>query len=193
MKLYALSPLIKDMTNNSIDKEHYSFTYNEFLFDVIISLTTAGIEILVGIHKVNWAFMIFTDSSLEANISDKDFFDLLNILNLKAGKDAFNSFKFLLLLSKAAPKISSRQKVSATQLRPFLKCRKVDEADKIYFKGWHPHLTDGKKARNFDKTEFFFGKTVANYCRVHNISSIWTDIPSEETSYYHPQSITKTE
>jgi hypothetical protein len=191
MKLYTLKPLIKDMRKNNIDKEHYTFNYNDFKFDVIISLNMKNIEILVGIHSVNWACVFYSDFALEVNMSDEDFFSLLNILNLKAGKNSFTSFKFLYLLSTSAPKKSSKTKVSAVQLRPFIKVRKVDEANKIFFKGWHPHLTDGKHAKNFDKTEFFFGKKVANYCRANNISSIWTDIPSDEVAYYPPQHLNK--
>ena len=49
-----------------------------------------------------------------------------------------------------------------------------DAKEKIYFCGWNDHITDKRKARNFDKTEYYFGPRVANYCRRNNISSLWT-------------------
>lgn len=54
--------------------------------------------------------------------------------------------------------------------------------DKIYFCGWNDHQKDGRQARNFDKTEYFLGKKVAEYCRENNISSLWSDIPRDENN-----------
>ena len=61
-----------------------------------------------------------------------------------------------------------------------------NEADKIYFRGWNDHLIDHRTARNFDKTEYYFGKRVADYCRVNNISSLWTDIPRDALNVTNP-------
>ena len=58
--------------------------------------------------------------------------------------------------------------------------------EKIYFKGWNDHIKDHNKARNFEKTEFYFGKEIADYCRKNNISSLWTHIASEKKLYYNP-------
>lgn len=191
IKLYSLRPLIKDMNSKSIDKEHYQFIYNNYTFDVIVSINSTNIEILVGIHQENWGCVIETDSSLYAKMSNEDFYSLLAILRLQPGKNKFTSFKFLALLSKNAPTNSRCERVSIKQLRSFIKFRKVDEANKVYFVGWNAHLTDGRNARNFDKTEYFFGKQIANYCRKYNISSIWTDIESNANEYHSPSKVVK--
>ena len=39
---------------------------------------------------------------------------------------------------------------------------------------------------SYEKTEFYFGKEVADYCRVNNISSLWTHIAKEEDTFYNP-------
>ena len=61
-----------------------------------------------------------------------------------------------------------------------------DEPWKIYFKGWNNHVLDKKTARNFDKTEKLLGKRVADYCREHNISSMWSDKTSEKKKVTYP-------
>ena len=61
-----------------------------------------------------------------------------------------------------------------------------DDEDKIYFCGWNDHKADKRKAHNFDKTEFYLGKKVADYCRANNISSLWSDIPRDERRLTNP-------
>lgn len=186
MKAYALKPLIADMQRNDIFIEHYSFTYNGHIFDVVISVKSNGYEILIGVHKSHWGCVLSMDKTLEVNMPDKIYYSLRDILDLKYSDRHFNSFEFLLLLSKSAPKKSACTKVDLSVLRSFTKYRPVDENDKIYFIGWNTHIKDKRQARNFDKTEFFFGKDVADYCRAHNISSLWTSDPAEEKPYSNP-------
>lgn len=93
---------------------------------------------------------------------------------------------FLRLLSENSPRQSTRQGVDYTELRRYLPYRHVDEEDKIYFCGWNDHQKDRRQARNFDKTEFFLGKAVAEYCRENNISSLWSDIPRDERQLTNP-------
>lgn len=94
--------------------------------------------------------------------------------------------KFLLLLSAHAPKKTKCLIVPVSELQFFAHSKGVEESEKIYFKGWNAHLSDNRQARNFDKTEFYFGKEIADYCRANNISSIWTSEPSEEKQYTNP-------
>ena len=47
-------------------------------------------------------------------------------------------------------------------------------------------MLDKKTARNFDKTEKLLGKRVADYCREHNISSIWSDKTNEKKKVTYP-------
>lgn len=71
-------------------------------------------------------------------------------------------------------------------MRRYLPYRNVDENNKIYFCGWNDHIRDKRTAHNFDKTEFFLGKAVADYCRQNNISSMWTDIQCDEINITFP-------
>ncbi len=186
MRLPAFEPLTTDMKNNNIDKEHYEFGYNGFHFDVILSVREHGYEILVAIHLENWGCVLSMDNNFYADMPDRDYYALRDILNLNWNEHHFNSSGFLRLLSENAPRVSARQRIPYDELRMYLPYRHVDEADKIYFCGWNDHVLDGRTARNFDKTEFFFGRTVADYCRANNISSRWTDIRRDETAITNP-------
>lgn len=187
MRCPAFESLIKDMKKNEIDKEHYSFVYNGFQFDTILSIVTGGYEILVAIHTHNWGCVLKMDDDFIVDMPDNKYFELCRILKLNYAEDGFNSSKFLKMLSEKAPKHSNRQGVEYTDLRAYLPYRNVDEAERIYFCGWNDHTRDHRRARNFNKTEFYFGKKVADYCREHNISSLWTDNPRNEINPNNPE------
>jgi len=186
MRCTAFEPLITDMKNNNIDKEHYHFDYNGFRFDVILSIVQSGYEILVAIHTENWGCVLNMNNNYYVEVPDEVYYSLRNILHLDWNTNHFNSKAFLQLLSERSPRHSNCQGVDYTELRQYLPYRQVDEQDKIYFCGWNDHIRDHRHARNFDKTEFFFGKIVADYCRVHNISSMWSDIPRDEQRLTNP-------
>lgn len=186
MRCPAFEPLIKDMKINNIEKEHYNFDFNGFRFDVILSMISNGYEILVAIHTENWGCVLEMNNNYVIEVPDNVYFSLCEILNLNWSEDHFNSAAFLRLLSENSPRISNRQGVDYRELRDYLPYRHVDEEDKIYFFGWNDHTKDKRKAHNFDKTEFYLGKEVADYCRKNNISSLWTDIPRNEQNVTKP-------
>lgn len=186
MKCHDLIPLIDDMKLNNIDKEHYFFDYNNFRFDVILSITHQGYEILVAVHTHNWGCVLNMNKYYNIEISNEVYFSLCKLLNLNWSKNHFSSAAFLQLLSKNSPSKSKCIGVNYLTLRDYLPYRRVDETDKIYFSGWNDHKKDKRKARNFDKTEFFFGKSVADYCRKNNISSLWSDTPRNAVKVINP-------
>ena len=111
MRCPAFESLIKDMKKNEIDKEHYSFVYNGFQFDTILSIVTGGYEILVAIHTHNWGCVLKMDDDFIVDMPDNKYFELCRILKLNYAEDGFNSSKFLKMLSEKAPKHSNRQGV----------------------------------------------------------------------------------
>lgn len=186
MRCPAFEPLINDMKFNEIEKEHYHFDFNGFRFDVILSITKNGYEILVAIHTHNWGCVLDMSNNYVIEVPDDVYFSLCDILNLNWNKNHFNSAAFLLLLSENSPRTSNCRGVDYRELRNYLPYRHVDEEDKIYFCGWNDHIKDGRKAHNFDKTEFYFGKKVADYCIKNNISSLWSAIPRDECKVTKP-------
>lgn len=186
MSFNKFQSLINDMNINNIDKEHYTFTYNHLIFDVIFSITGQGYEILAAVHMYNWGCLLKMDRKLNMQMADADYFSLCNLLNLTWKENHFSSYKFLLLLSEKAPKQSNKAGVKYTELYRYLPYRKVDEADKKYFCGWNNHIKDKRTAHNFDKTEFYFGRKIADYCRINNISSLWSYTIRDEKHFTNP-------
>lgn len=180
MRCPEFEPLLIDMKKHKVEKEHYKFMFNGFTFDVILSFVLDSYELLVAIHTHNWGCVLKMNKYYYVEMSNEDYFSLCNILNLNWNENHFSSAAFLRLLSQNAPLTSSCLGVTHNELRRYLPYRYVDEADKIYFCGWNDHKSDNRKAHNFDKTEYYFGKSVADYCRKHNISSLWSDIPRDE-------------
>ena len=186
MRCPAFESLIKDMKKNEIDKEHYFFNYNNFRFDTILSIVSTGYEILVAIHTHNWGCVLTMDDDFNIEVQDNDYYSLCSLLNLNWNADHFSSATFLRLLSQNAPLHSNMRGVDYRELQNYLPYRHVDDEDKIYFCGWNDHKADKRKAHNFDKTEFYLGKKVADYCRANNISSLWSDIPRDERRLTNP-------
>ncbi|WP_051671794.1 DUF6037 family protein [Oribacterium sp. P6A1] len=190
LKLPNLVDLVEDMSKNEIEKEHFMFEYAKQTIDCKFCIKPDGGELLIGVHRLNFglALDVYINRSEEyiAELTDKDYIRFCKALNLTYHGDGFTSNTLLELISRHIPKSSACVKIEYCVMREYTKCRHVDEAEKIYFKGWNDHVKDGKEARNYDKTEFYFGNRVANYCREHNISSIWTDIPLDEKAYANP-------
>ncbi len=187
LRLNNLEYLADDMLKHDVDKTKFAFTYAKIDVDVIVAIMSSGYELLISVRaKKPEAFVIYVDKWFVAELVSDDYFRLCAALNLNYKNDGFSSSVFLKLLSLKIPKQYSGEKCIYKDLVPFVSLRNVEESDKVYFKGWNDHIKDGRKARNFDKTEFFFGKIVADYCRKHNISSMWTDRPNEEDVYRNP-------
>lgn len=168
------------------DKEHFNFTYNRKCFDCILSISHVGYELLVAIHSINIGILIKINNRFVAELTDEQYYKLCDALDLSYSKGGFSSHVFLTLLSSHIPTHYSGFTYTYEQMRSYLICRHVDEAEKIYFKGWNDHVKDKRSARNFSKTEFYFGKEVADYCRCNNISSLWTDVECDEVRLTKP-------
>ena len=170
MRCPAFEPLIQDMIRNDVYKEHYCFDFNGFRFDVVFSIVQNGYEVLVAIHKENWGCVLNIDKNYFVEMDSYTYHTLCRILGLNWKNDGFNSAVFLRLLSEKSPQYSNCRGVDYKDLRLYIPYRSVEEKDKIYFCGWNDHTKDKRKAHNFDKTEFFFGKKVAEYCKANNFS-----------------------
>ena len=173
--MYNFKSLIHDMKKNNQDIDKYTFVFNSITFELILDISYSPYDILIGARAKNWACTLKMFPGYTVSMSDKDFYSLCNILNLKPSKDSFTSFKFLKYINDHAPRFCSSSIVRPSDLMPYRKnkIKKTDEADKTVFWGWNDHQIDKRKAQNFAKTELFFGKRVADYCREKNISSIW--------------------
>lgn len=185
LKFPRLQSLVEDMNKNHVDKDRFGFQY-KYHFDVIVSIVHNGYDLLIGIHEINYGLVVHVSPNFVAELTGDDYYSLCTNLNLSYQKDNFSSSVFLKLLSSKIPEKYSGYKHNYKNMFPFLKYQQVDESEKKYFVGWNDHAKDHRQARNFSKTEFYLGKAVADYCRDHNISSLWTKYPSEEEHYTDP-------
>ncbi len=99
MRCTAFEPLITDMKDKNIDKEHYHFDYNGFRFDVILSIVHSGYELLVAIHTENWGCVLNMNSNFYVEVPDDVYYSLREILHLNWNTNHFNSIAFLSIIS----------------------------------------------------------------------------------------------
>ena len=190
VSLFQLRQLTSNMRKAGKDIEQFNAKYANLNFDIIYDISNAPFELLIGALNANWACILKIEQGFRTKMSDDDFYALCNLLNLKPSKESLTSFKFLVNIASQAPEKCNTAIVDPSHLIPFRKnkIQKTDDPNKIYFSGWNNHLKDKRKAHNFEKTELFFGKKVADFCRTHNISSMWTDKIKDSKKPNHPWS-----
>lgn len=173
VSLFQLRQLTSSMRKAGKDIEQFNAKYANLTFDVIYDISHSPFELLIGAPYTNWGCILKIEQGFRTKMSDEDFYTLCNLLNLKPSKETLTSFKFLLNIACQAPKKCTNEIVDSIHLIPFRKnkIKNTEEPNKIYFIGWNNHLKDKRQAHNFEKTELFFGKKVADYCKKHNISS----------------------
>ena len=190
VKLYPLSSLIKDMARNQQDMEQFTVSYNNIAFDIVLDIGSTPFELMVGAVHHNWASVMEMHKGYEVEMPDKDYYALLRILNVKPNESHITSSKFLFYIASKAPTHCSNMIIQPTHITRFraIHIKDADEPEKTVFKGWNNHVKDHKTAHNFEKTELLLGKRCADYCRAHNISSLWTtpDKAGEGCKAYYP-------
>lgn len=188
----AFKPLINDMIDNNIDREHFIAVYARVTFDVIITLDAVPHEILIGGRGINWACVMTISDDLEIIMPDNDFYSLRNSLELHAnGIEKFGSYIFLKAISEQAPHISARVLVQPAVMQRWYpdRIRNADPEERTVFYRWVEQDQCGRQAHNFNKTEVYFGRNVADYCRRHNITSQWLTPEKAERMHIRVQAV----
>lgn len=188
--LKKIAPLLKDMRHNNVKQDKFSFTYNNVEFDIVVLIEREPFELLFGIIDYNFSFTLnlYKGYKLEY-IPDDVFWKLCRILNLRPGKEGLTSFKFLKFFSERIPKKYSGKTIQPHQIAVYKK--DIPDSEKIYFKGWRTHISDGRTAQNFDKTRALLGDKAYDFCKENNISSCWSDKPNDRVDYYPPEDYLK--
>ncbi len=179
--LNEIKPLFLDMKNHDKKQDGFSFQYNKVRFDVVFLMDRTPFELLFGVLDHNFTFVLkmYQGFKLEA-IPDEVFYKLCEILNLKPGKGSFTSWDFLKYFASKIPQHYSGKEILPHEIALY-KRNKIEEKNKIYFKGWIRHNTDGKHARNLEKTKELLGEEAYLICRKYNISSCWSDQKEDYT------------
>lgn len=196
MKMQKLATLYQAMKREGRTKEQFSFKLKQISFDIIFVTDTVPFQLLVGIKTHNFFFAVPVNYGFQVGpIEDSTFYAMRNLLNLSNTGEKFTSMRFLMEVDNHAPSNISRHEVQPHELLSMLppaQRDKVEDADKIYFVGWNHHATDGRKARNFEKTLLMTGsQEIADFCRKYNISSVWSDKPRDCKVFAFPKGYRK--
>lgn len=189
MKLVEIKPLLSDMGKNQATVDKFKFTFNKVEFEVLFFTDRTPFQLLFGVIEKNFSFILELKSGYQlSSLSDKDFYTLCDILNLKPSKEIFTSSKFLNFFASHIPKHFSGKRVQPHEIARY-KAGHVPEPEKKYFLGWQTYAPNSlHSAKNFEKTKEFLGESVYQFCKKNNISSKWTADPTKRIYYTSPNS-----
>lgn len=173
------------MRKNEVTKEKFRFTYSGVTFEVIFFIDSTPFELLFGVVDKNYSFVLKLRAGFQLeSLPDEVFYKLCTILNLKPSKEGLTSYKFLQYFAQKIPSKYSKSNVQPHEIAQYKKID-VPESDKIYFCGWQTYNT--RKAQNFEKTKQYLGESTYEFCKKHNVSSCWTNVPEKRKEYFSPQ------
>ena len=191
MTLFEIKPLLQDMRNNKVKQDKFSFRYSNLQFQVIFLIEREPYELLFGVVDHNFSFTLCLHRGFNLDdMPDDVYFYLRRLMKLKKCDEVLTSYKLMQYFADRIPKKYSGKKVEPHEIAVY-KQKNIPEADKIYFKGWRSHETDGRHVQNLKKTRLWLGNDAYEYCKKYNISSCWSDKPSECKSYYPPNQLKK--
>lgn len=114
--LSNLRYLVSDMREKEIDLNEFEVQYQRYKFRCILDIGTSPYELLIGAIDTNWAAVIYLKKGYEAEMTDKDFYKLCDLLELKPGGGVFTSYMFLKYISNHAPHKCKRRIVDPMYL-----------------------------------------------------------------------------
>lgn len=186
MKLFEIKSLLQDMRRNKVKQDKFSFRYANIEFQVIFLIEREPYELLFGVVDHNFSFTLCLHKGFELDeMPDDVYFSLRRLMKLQKCDEVLTSYKLIQYFASRIPKKYSGKKVEPHEVAVY-KQRNIPEADKIYFKGWRSHETDGRHVQNLEKTRLWLGNEAYEYCKKYNISSCWSNQPSERKTYYSP-------
>ena len=186
MKLYQIYPLLQVMRRNKVKQDKFSFRYANLQFQVIFLIEREPYELLFGVVDHNFSFTLCLRKGFELDdMPDDVYFYLRRLMKLQKCDEVLTSYKLMQYFAARIPKQYSGKKVEPHEIAVY-KQRNVPESEKIYFKGWRSHETDGRHVQNLEKTRQWLGDEAYEYCKKYNISSCWSEHPSERKQYYAP-------
>lgn len=172
-----LAPLCRSIRHNRKSIEQFEIIYNHVKFDCILDLDSTPFELMIGALNCNFACILHLLPGYIVELDELDYRELCAILNLNYSANHFTSFSFLKYIDDHLPHQASSQFVDPKHVARFRKNKlsTLEREEGFIFCGWlrHDGMNNGH-ARNTHKTEVLLGKSVADFCRKHDISSKWT-------------------
>lgn len=174
-----LKSIYSQMKINKLERYIFEYEFNNIIFQCLYFLDESPHLLGFGVAKYNFYFEIEVKHGFQINpkLNESDYIQLCKILKLKY--DPNNPFKpsiFFEEFNKALPSVVHTYTTPTPQAIAIHR-RDVEEADKIYFKGWKDHSKTGNKVsqKNLEKTKKLLSNRAYELCKKKNISSCWTD------------------
>ncbi|HEO8421574.1 MULTISPECIES: DUF6037 family protein [Bacillaceae] len=183
MKLTGLKDLYKSMKQQNIDRYQFDFTYYNVKFDVLYFIDEVPNKLGFGIKTHNYYF----ETEVKAGFYIREFIEEIStfykIMKFKSNKESpFKPSYFFEVFNKQIPNQALRTNVPRPSTIATYR-KDVDEADKIYFKGWINHKIKKVSPENLDKTKKLLSYKAYVMCKNKNISSSWSPNPTDEKQY----------
>ena len=188
-KFKNLASLCRSIRLQNKSIEQFEIVYNNVTFDCILDVGANPFELMLGVKTYNFACILHIHPGYIVEMDDLNYHTLCQILKLNYKNNRFTSLAFFKYLDDHVPAEASAFLVDPKHLIPFRESSMSSEERKegFIFAGWLQH--EGKNnghVRNISKTEKLLGKTVADYCRRHDISSKWTTNPEKQVTLTFP-------
>ncbi|MHA6833852.1 DUF6037 family protein [Ralstonia pseudosolanacearum] len=190
MQLNQLALLHKDMQARNLERIRFNYPHGRVSFDVFFFIDESPFLLLFGARGYNLVFEVEVKPGFDIDpyLDSADYKALCEALDLKFDpNNPFSPKAFFADFAKHIPAtVPINCAVNPQDLVQFR--RNVEEADKVYFCGWHNNATRGENVteKNLHKTRELLGKKAYQACKRKNISSCWTDDQTKATAITVP-------
>ncbi len=177
-----LRVLHADMLKQNETRAVFSFESNEKRFSCIFLSDIFPYRLYLSAFNITPVVFEFDKNyHVISRINPEDYSEFLKYFDLQDGPDRkFIPEEFLNALNSHIPLTFKEKPNYWNVLNIVSKQRKLEESNKIFFRGWYKNTRKLVKAENLEKTRSAFGDERAEMCRKYNMSSRWTDTPEDE-------------
>ena len=188
MKMTGLVPLYKSMRSQGIERTKFRYQHNHLIFDCLFFIDTKPFEVVMGCVGHNFAIYLEVKDGFEIVpfIEPRStYFELRNALSEGKGSGhRLDLREFFQEFNRNIP-AHARPEDKPTPQDIVRAYPDIEDALKIYFCGWLDNSKVGKKVqpKNLEKTRRFFGQRVYEFASKRNMSTKWTDVPTEMEFY----------
>lgn len=166
------------------DRAHHEFAYNQVRPHLLILADSPPTELVLYRPGVNAGVFLTVRPTFRVNTFMGEQLDALReVLSVGRTQDGeFKPSEFFAHLDGVVPLRFRPYEHRCAPAHAIYRCRDVEEADKIYFRGIQHHSrASGRRPtpQNLDKTRQLLGAAFAQRCDARRISTCWTDDPTQ--------------
>ncbi len=190
MRLSGLEPLYRSMHAQNIERTKFRYQHNHLTFECMFFIDLQPFELVMGCIGHNFTIFLEVRPGFEITpfIERETFFSLREALFQGAGSpNKFDPTAFFTEFNRHIPNHTSPENTPEPhEVARYY--RHVEEADKIYFCGWRDNTKVGKHvtAENLAKTLRLLGERAHELARRRNLSTCWTDVYENRTTFAMP-------